>query len=257
MVFDQMELSVGGRQKNQSFKEKASNTAVLQSSLFLQIEGYGTMKRYTKEEAVAIAVQCAEQYHSELEGKNLLFICCNKHKKIFSIELSFYGNNYMHLTGLKPKKTADGKSEVAQDLFANDFYQKCLDHKLSPADFDFSDDGTTHMKLAVLPGIICKNLHASIIGDYNSSKPRLYTEKIVGGIHACMGFIFDSEISEYVPNTVIKEDIRDLTANEVRVIAVYRKPARAEQYEEITYKAKKVDWASIKYPEEYQYLMAL
>lgn len=252
-----MELSVGGRQKNQSFEEKASNTAVLQSSLFLQIEGYGTMKRYTKEEAVAVAVKCAEQYHSELDGKNLLFICCNKHKEIFPIELSFYGNNYMHLTGLKPKKIVDGESEVAHDLFANDFYQKCLDHKLSPTDFDFSDDGTTHMKLAVLPGIICKNLHASIIGDYNSSKPRLYTEKIVGGIHACMGFIFDSEMSEYVPNTVIKEDIRDLTANEVRVIAVYRKPACAKQYEEITYKAKKVDWVSIKYPEEYQYLMAL
>ena len=35
MVFDQMELSVGGRQKNQSLEEKTSNTAVLQSSLFL------------------------------------------------------------------------------------------------------------------------------------------------------------------------------------------------------------------------------
>ena len=209
------------------------------------------MKKYTKEEAIKVVVQCAERYRTELDGKNLLFICCNRHKKTFAFEFSFYGNNYMHLTGLKPKHSADDAEQI---LFANDFYQKCLDHKLSSSDFDFSNDGTTHMKLDVLPGIICKNLHASIIGDYNSSKPRLYTEKVVGGIHACMGFIFDSKISEYIPNTVIQDDIRNLTANDVRVIAVYRKDACADSYGEITYKAKKIDWSSITYPEEYQYL---
>lgn len=250
-----MELSVGGRQKNQSLEEKTSNTAVLQSSLFFADRGLRNMKKYTKEEAIAIVVNCAERYRAELDGKNLLFICHNKHKNVFPIEFSFYGNNYMHLTGLKPKR--DIEDEAERSLYANDFYQKCLDHKLSPSDFDFSDDGTTHMKLDVLPGIICKNLHASIIGDFNSSKPRLYTEKVVGGIHACMGFVFDPKITEYVPNTVIQEDIRDLTSNEVRVIAVYRKDTNAGQYNEITYKAKKVDWSTVKYPDNLQYLLTL
>ncbi len=36
------------------------------------------MKKYTKEEAIAIVVNCAEQYCAELDGKNLLFICHNK-----------------------------------------------------------------------------------------------------------------------------------------------------------------------------------
>lgn len=255
MVFDQMELSVGGRQKNQSLEEKTSNTAVLQSSLFFADREMKDMKKYTKEEAIAIVTQCAEQYHTELDGKNLLFICSNKYKKFLSLEFSFYGSNYMHLTGLKPKQHDD--DENTQILYANDFYQKCLDHKISPSDFNFSDDGTTHMKLAALPGIICKNLHASIIGDYNSSKPRLYTEKIAGGIHACMGFVFDIKTSEYVPNTVIQEDIRGLTSNEVRVIAAYRKSVYAEKYEEITYLAKKVDWSVVKYPEEFRYLQEM
>ena len=39
--FGQMELSVGGRQKNQSLEEEASNTAVLQSPLFFRDKRLG------------------------------------------------------------------------------------------------------------------------------------------------------------------------------------------------------------------------
>lgn len=215
------------------------------------------MTKYTKEQAIGIVVRCAETYHKELEGKNLLLLCQDKHKRIYSVQFSFYGNNFMHLTGLKPRRRDGEKTE--QSVSANDFYQKCLDHKLSPSDFEFSDDGTTHMKLNVLPGIICKNLRAKSIGNYNSSKPHLYTEKIVGrgNVKACMGFVLDSARQEYVPNTVIQEDIRDLTSKDVQVIAVYRKDAHEERYNEVTYKAKNVDWEMVVYPEELQYLLAL
>lgn len=70
-----------------------------------------------------------------------------------------------------------------------------------------------------------------------------------------MGFIFDSKISEYVPNTVIQEDIRDLVSNQVRVIAVYRKDINADYYDEITYIARGIDLTSIKYPEKLQKLI--
>lgn len=99
----------------------------------------------------------------------------------------------MHLTGLKSGLSSSSK------LFANDFYKKCLEHKLSPEDFDFAEDGTTHLKLAVLPKLVCKNLHASIIGNYDSSKPLLYTERIVGNVNACMGFIMDKKTQNTFP----------------------------------------------------------
>ena len=201
------------------------------------------MRKYTKEEAISIVVRCAEQYQEELEGKSLLFLCTDKHKKVIPVEFSFYGNNYMHLTGLKANK-----------LFANDFYQKCLDHKLSPADVSFSADGTTHLKLDILPAMIAKNLQANMIGDYNSSKPRLYTEKIAGSIHACIGFVLDTKTEEYVPNTVVKEDARDITKNALRVVAVYRKENGAQRYEEMTYRAKKTDLSSLEFPDEFSYL---
>ena len=57
-------------------------------------------RKYTKAEAIGIVVRCAQTYKQELDGKNLLFICTDKHKKTIPIELSFYGNNYLHLTGI-------------------------------------------------------------------------------------------------------------------------------------------------------------
>ena len=70
-----------------------------------------------------------------------------------------------------------------------------------------------------------------------------------------MGFRTDAVTGNLVPDTVLNEDIRNLTTNDVRVIAIYRKSVDADYYEEMTYKAKKVDWSTIKYPEELQHLL--
>lgn len=212
------------------------------------------MKTYTKEEALSIVVKCAQAYEAELNGKNLLFICVDKHKHTLYFELSFCGHNFMHLTGLKPIFKCEENDRVSK-LHANDFYQKCLNHKLSIDDFVFSNDGTTHMKLAVLPTVICKNLHANMVGDYDPTKMKLYTEKVIGGVYACMGVVFDKKTSKYVPNTVVQEDLRNIAHNYVRVIAVYRKKNNEKYYDEMTFKAKKFDWTTIKYPEGYEYLL--
>ena len=93
-----------------------------------------------------------------------------------------------------------------------------------------------------------------MIGEYNSSKPRLYTERLADGASACVGFVTDSISRLYVPNTILKEDIRDNVIDYVRVIAVYRKRIADRKYEELTYKAKKIDLSKIKYPDIYSYL---
>ena len=68
------------------------------------------MKRYTKAEAIEIVVRCAQAYKKELDGKSLLFLCTDKHKSVFPFEFTFYGNNYLHLTGLKAPKDKNGKT---------------------------------------------------------------------------------------------------------------------------------------------------
>lgn len=119
------------------------------------------------------------------------------------------------------------------------------------ADFAFAKDGTTPLKLDVLPALISKNLSTTMIGDYNSCNPKLVADKLAGGTAACMGFVPTGPKPRYVPNTILKVDIRNYIRNQARVIAVYRKPASEPQYTEATYFAKKVDWDTVQYPEEY------
>ena len=196
----------------------------------------------TKADAIKTVVECAERFEAELNKKNLLLICTDKHRRVSSIELTFHSWNYLHLTGLK--------SSAA--LTAQQFYERCLAHRLSPNDFEFSEDGTSELKLDILPHVICKNLMANSIGDFNGKSPRLFTEKLAGGQKACIGFTIDGNSDEYVPNTLLKGDIRDYINNPQRIIAVFRKPIQHDLYEEITYLAKKINWKDIAFPEPYE-----
>lgn len=213
------------------------------------------MGQYTKESAISIVVSCAEQYRDQLANRNLLFICQDKHKKVSAIEFSFDASNFLHLTGLKVKKRKYNSDEQIDDaISAKEFYEKCLAHRLSVKDFEFAKDGTTQLKLDVLPRLITKNLSATMIGDYNSRNPKLVTDKLAGGTVACMGFVPTGPADRYVPNTVLKVDIREYISNQVRVIAVYRKSMDDDTYSEPTYFGKKIDWDQIDFPEEYSYL---
>lgn len=247
---------------------------------------------YTKQQAISIVTTCAKKYQENLVDKSLLFLCMNKHKNLSSIEFTFDASNFLHLTGLK-LKTVTAKDGSKHKLSALEFYNKCLDNKLSVKDFDFSADGTTELKLDVLPLVINKWLSADTIGDFNSQTPQLYTEKLAGGVKACIGFVLSypqtaptnnskgnlqtdisvdttTEIASdgssvnsesesharYVPNTVLKVDIRDYITNPTRVIAVFRKCRKDTVYSELTYTAKKIDWETIKFPKELDYLKA-
>ena len=213
------------------------------------------MGQYTKAQAISIVVTCAEQYRENLANKNLLFICQDKHKRISAIEFSFDASNFLHLTGLKVKKLKYKGDDADDTISAKEFYEKCLAHRLSASDFEFAKDGTTQLKLEVLPRLISKNLSATMIGDYNSRNPKLVTDKLAGNTAACMGFVTTGPAERYVPNTVLKIDIRDYISNQVRVLAVYRKTMCADRYEEATYFAKKIDWDAVTYPEQYSYLL--
>ncbi len=210
------------------------------------------MGNYTKEQAIAIVTSCARSYKENLANKSLLLLCLNQNQQFFHIELTFDASNFLHLTGVKPRTYLD-KDGIPRKLGAGEFYRRCLEKKLSVNDFDLAQDGTTKLKLDVLPMIMTKNLSAVMIGDYNSANPRLYTEKLVGGVTACVGFVQDPS-KRYVPNTVLKADIRDNITTPARIIAVFRKSKSDDYYDELTYKAKKFDFSNICYPSQFAYL---
>ncbi|MBQ4419864.1 MAG: hypothetical protein II870_09570 [Synergistaceae bacterium] len=90
-----------------------------------------------------------------------------------------------------------------------------------------------------------------MIGDYDNTKSFLYTEKLAGKIFACIGFI--QENGYYIPNTALKEDIRNITIHPQKsVLVIFRKDIKQKLYETICYTAKKVDILQLNLSESFR-----
>lgn len=199
----------------------------------------------TKKDALNIVFSCATSYKENLVGKSLLFVFVDKTEHVHCLEVTFDSSNFLHMTGFRLKR---------KEISARNFFNLCYDKRLSESDFEFAKDGTTEMKMRVLPGLVKKNLSAKMIGNYNMSQPKLFTDKLAGSVSACMGFVRNDGIGRFVPNTVLEGDLRKLTKGANRIIVTYRKRRDEPQYSEVVYIAKNVEWQKIKLPEPYQYL---
>lgn len=183
----------------------------------------------TKQEALRILFSTAKQYHDNLENKNILFLFENK-SGIQSFEASFFPRNYLHLTGVK----------LLRRLDSSHFFKMCLDKRLSVSDFNLHTDGTTELKLSVLPKLFNIQHTARMIGDHDESNLLLITDKIVGTVYACIGFVQD-ENGYYIPNTAMREDIRNVTRNpQSRILGTMIKPMTDDYYSTFAYIAKDV-----------------
>ena len=99
-------------------------------------------KKFTKKEAVSIAISSARLYKDNFAGKKLLFVATDKHKSVLSLEVGFDASNFHHLTGLVLTN---------KEWSHLDFYNFCVNGRLKETDIDFAKNGTTHQKLTVLP----------------------------------------------------------------------------------------------------------
>lgn len=83
---------------------------------------------------------------------------------------------FLHLTGVQRSKQSIDTSKIVSN------YSK-------EEEIEFSDDGKTVLKLTVLPLVVNKNISAKMYGYYNGSNEILYTEYLLGGVNACLGFV--------------------------------------------------------------------
>lgn len=196
---------------------------------------------FSKKDALAIVFRCADQYRNELVNHSLLLVCRKKPEYIYALELTFDASNFQHLTGLQTNHSI---------ISPTDFFERCITRRLKEEDFSFAPDGTTQLKLQVLPKLLQKNLSANMVGDYNGKNPKLITDKLAGGIQGCMGFVKISS-GRYVPNTVLQGRTDDFSEKTDRILLIYRKKSTEKEFKEIVHIAKKVDWRLIKLPEEY------
>lgn len=184
-----------------------------------------------KIEAIHIIHNAAMQYEKHFLNKNLLIVYGNRSNNGLSYsDLSFYETtaskvNFAHLTGTT--------LAISQEQFFN----RAFENELSVDDFDFRDN-TTFMKLDVIETALNVPKNFKICGNYNenSSHESLRTGFLVGGTNGSLRFCLDSNSRNrrmYVPNTLLKGDIRDETSPSTGILAVFSKGVHEQFYHEI------------------------
>lgn len=184
----------------------------------------------TKKEAIAIISRCAALYSANLCDRQLAFVYRDGNNQTGFVEVIFRSNNFMHFTGI------DTKNHIK----ANAFYRDALDKRLKESDIQFKNNHTTELKLRILQNIMNIPFSARMIGDYTGAHLDLYTEKVAGTTTACLGLILRG--NEYIPNTILKEDIRNITPKPPgKIFAIFRKPIRQSIYAELTFRNGSID----------------
>lgn len=193
-----------------------------------------------KTEAIHIITKCAKLYREKLENTNILFLYGTPDTPD-AMETLFLSRHFLHLTGVNP--------DFARVHSSRDFYTRCLSGRLSPDDFVLAEDGSTEMKLEVLPNLIRLVQSARMIGDYDQTKSLLCTEKLAGNVRGCIGFVKDGRY--YVPNTALRQDIRDITTHpQKRIIAIFQKVVSQSRYGEPSFCQKELPPEGLTIPPE-------
>lgn len=209
-----------------------------------------------KRHAIQIMTKAAEIYRDNLEDQKVLFLyglpsevkkqLQTQEKVLTSIrgyEVAFHRYNFLHLTGVKLNK-----DETASAIH---FYQKCLDKRLTENDFSFAKDGSTGQKLDILENMMHIKKNAMMIGEFTDRGPKLFAEKVAGNVCGCIGFVQDKNTKLNVPNTLLKKDIRDVTAQPIyKVFAVISKHYMDDRYSQFAKIDKSVNLSECYFTKE-------
>lgn len=179
-----------------------------------------------------ILSRCQKEYEQSLKNKKILFIVETKDRKLKIEEVFFGERNFYHLTGIK------AFDKLNKELSPKNFYYLLSKGKINKSKI-IKKDNTTDLKLQVLLQLMKIDRIANMVGDYLGNNIFLQTQKVVGNIHACMGFVRDNKLNIYVPNTVLNLDMRKLTTNSNKIIAILKTNQSDGLYDEITYLKEK------------------
>ncbi len=187
----------------------------------------------SQKQILNIIYRCLKLYDENLKNKKLLLIMRNDKMIIEKIELYFPKSSFAHLTGV----TIMDNDNNALNSFS--FYNLLKSGSLSVNKYKIEcKDYTTGLKLQVLPYLMRIDKNANMVGDFDSSKIYLQTDKLIGGTNCCMGFIKEHRKGVYVPNTALNTDMRNIIISKCNILAILKKSAIDNLYKEITYLKK-------------------
>lgn len=183
------------------------------------------MAKYDKKAALHIILKAAKAYDEKLRDKHFL-IFYQQQGEIESVEVGFRDFNFLHLTGVSTK------------LSAQLFYALCIDGKLSEREFEIDKMGKVQQKLVVLPYLTDLLYNNCMIGGFINSGVYIRADYFVGNTKVVLSVGFKVGKNIDYPVTLYSEDIRKLTNPTNKVLAIFMKEYDKNDYCECTYLAK-------------------
>ena len=173
----------------------------------------------------------AKNIRSDTASCNFLFVFGSQ-AQTECIQIKFPRQNFRHLTGVDSPR-----------LTATQFYNACVNKRLSLNDFQFHDE-TTELKLVVLSNATASPQKFKNGRTYGTSALSFYRNpdrrnKCVYGIYSDSNY---PGATFSVPNTALNLDIRDITiAPQKQVVAVFRKFRTDSKYNHLHDKPRHYD----------------
>lgn len=180
-----------------------------------------------KHKMIKIVVDAAKKYEEILNNKVFLIVYKVENTLEFR-ELKFDQKNFKHLTGIE------------STLAPKQFYQAALKGRLGLNDIREKSDGTTALKLQVLPQLHQLVSMPTMIGEFESLRIHLQADKALG-TSVKISLALGDHKGVSVPKSLLKEDIRRLTRQPYPVMRVYCKKNKDEKYSTITYHNNKLN----------------
>lgn len=216
-------MSWQATEKSINYVKYFYKTCFLETSLIFLVEN---MKQ---KEALLLLKQSANMYKENLLNKNLLFVFLDK-DKFEGVEILFTNTYFKHLTGIQTQ------------IGAKDFFDQIINDRFNIKNIVFRKDGTTELKLKILPNLMDISVSYKMIGYYNENNLTqifLETQSVLGNINTCLGIRKDLKSGYYYPNTSLKRDIRQITNKQYPIICIFRKGKKDDKYNELCYLSKK------------------
>ena len=199
--------------------------------------------KYDKKKALEIIVEAAKQYDKWLKSNHFL-IFYQKGKEQDFVEVGFRDLNFLHLTGIKTK------------LSAQRFFSLCIDGKLSEKDYDLDTKGKAQQKLMVLPFLHELLYHNCMIGDFINSGVLIKSDYFVGDTKAVLSVGFRSGKTVDMPVTLYKENVKKLIKLVCKVLAIFKKPYNQQTYTECTYCSKGINLSELSLPDKVEVVLS-
>ena len=189
-----------------------------------------------KKRIIRIVTDAADNYDKYLNEKCFLIVYQSNDGMDFA-EVSFRNMNFKHLTGIQSRLTAI------------QFYEACLDDRLSEDEITIDSKGKVMQKVKVLPYLHKLLYHNCMIGDFINSGVMIQADYFVGDTKLVLSVGFRKDETTDYPVTLYSGDVRKLTNPTNKVLAIFKKSYSDTEYSETSYIAKGFDISEVNPPD--------